>query len=439
MSELIIQGGHPIEGEHRVPGNKNAALPMLAACVLTDEPVTLRNLPLIRDVQTMLEILHGLGVSVEQHGHTVRLSAKGLRKRVLDPELCRRVRSSILFAGPMSARYGRVTVSSPGGDVIGRRRLDTHLDGLTQLGIATEANPDGTLRFVRQTFKGAMILLDEASVTATENILMAAVLAPGHTEIYNAACEPHVQDLCHLLTNMGACIAGIGTNRLIIDGVPTLSGASHRIAPDTIEAASFVAAAALTGGALRIPNLCPQDFTVIHKHFSRLGVEMSFSGTTLSVPARQSLVIQNDLGAAIPKLEDGTWPNFPSDLMSVSIVLASQAQGTMLFFEKMFESRMYFVDRLIEMGARIVQCDPHRVIVSGPAQLRGTRLSSPDIRAGMSLLLAALCAKGESRIGNAQIIDRGYETIDRELVRLGAKVKRVSVCDRTGQSCINRE
>lgn len=424
MSELIINGGHTISGTHRTPGNKNAALPMLAACVLTDEPVTLHNLPLIRDVQTMLEILSDLGATVSKQGHTVTICSKGLHKRQLDSTRCRQARASILFAGPMAARHDSVAVSPPGGDVIGRRRLDTHIDGLEQLGISVDTQSGYT--FTRSnTFHGANILLDEASVTATENIIMAAVLAPGESVIFNAACEPHVQDLCRLLSTMGARINGIGTNRLSIEGVETLTGANYHIASDYIEAASFIAAAVLTGGELTVENIVPDDFTVIGKHFSRLGIQLTHAGTTLQVPAHQQLRIQDDIGAAIPKLEDGTWPNFPSDLMSVSIVLATQAEGTMLFFEKMFESRMYFVDRLIEMGARIVQCDPHRVIVSGPSRLEATRLSSPDIRAGVSLLLAALCANGKSQIGNAQVIDRGYEAVDDELNRLGAHIQRL--------------
>ena len=423
MAEFIIRGGKPIAGQHKTPGNKNGALPMLAACVLTDQPVTLQNVPLIQDVRTMLDILTELGADVDLHGHSVTVCCSGLRKRRLDSKLCRRVRSSILFAGPMVARYGKVTVSPPGGDVIGRRRLDTHLDGLAQLGITVLVGSD--YAFQRECLKGADILLDEASVTATENILMAAVLAHGRTTIYNAACEPHVQDLCRMLCKMGASINGIGTNFLIIEGVETLTGTRHRVSPDYVEAASFIAAAALTGGHLQIDGIIPADFSIIGKHFARLGVMSELTDSTLRVPQHQTLEIQDDVGAAIPKLEDGTWPNFPSDLMSVSIVMASQAKGTMLFFEKMFESRMYFVDRLIEMGARIVQCDPHRVVVSGPTTLHGTALSSPDIRAGMSLLLAALCAKGESRIGNAHVIDRGYEAVDRELRRLGADIERV--------------
>ncbi len=423
MAKFIIQGGKRITGRHKTPGNKNAALPMLAACVLTDQPVTLQNVPLIQDVRTMLDILSELGADVDLRGHSVTICCSGLRKRRLDPTLCRRVRSSILFAGPMAARYGKVTVSPPGGDVIGRRRVDTHLDGLAQLGITVQAESD--YMFQRDGLKAADILLDEASVTATENIVMAAVLAPGRTTIYNAACEPHVQDLCRMLCKMGASISGIGTNHLTIDGVDALGGVRHRVSPDYVEAASFIAAAALTGGALQVDGIEPADFAIIGKHFGRLGLSWEQSGSTLQLSQAQKLEVQDDFGAAIPKLEDGTWPNFPSDLMSVSIVLATQAAGTMLFFEKLFESRMYFVDRLIEMGARIVQCDPHRVVVTGPTTLHGTRLSSPDIRAGMSLLLAALCAKGESTIGNAEVIDRGYETVDRELRRLGADIERV--------------
>lgn len=423
MSELLINGGQTISGTHRTPGNKNAALPMLAACVLTDEPITLHNLPLIRDVQTMLDILTDLGASVHVDNHSATICCKGIVKRQLDPTLCRSARASILFAGPMAARHEQVSVSHPGGDVIGRRRLDTHIDGLQQLGIRFESN-DAYCFSRSDTFSGAEILLDEASVTATENIIMAAVLAPGESILFNTACEPHVQDLCRMLCKMGARIDGIGTNRLHIEGVESLMGIEHTIASDYIEAASFVAAAVLTGGELHVQNVVQHDFTVISKHFGRLGIQMHLDGDCLYVPPHQTLQIQDDIGAAIPKLEDGTWPNFPSDLMSVSIVLATQAKGTMLFFEKMFESRMYFVDRLIEMGARIVQCDPHRVIVSGPSQLKATRLSSPDIRAGVSLLLAALCANGQSHIGNAQVIDRGYEHVDQELKRLGADIIR---------------
>jgi UDP-N-acetylglucosamine 1-carboxyvinyltransferase len=421
MAQFVIEG-YPIAGRHRTAGNKNGALPMLAACVLTEAPVVLQNVPLIDDVRTMIDILIDLGAEVEVNGHSVTVCAGRLRKRRLHADLCRRARSSILFAGPMTARYGRVSLFPPGGDIIGRRRLDTHFQGLAELGIAVDGRRRYT--FESRDLRAADILLDEASVTATENILMAAVLAPGKTTIFNAACEPHVQDLCHMLVKMGARINGIGTNRLRIEGVEALSGTRHRVAPDYVEAASFAAAAALTGGALEVDGVLPEDIRVIEKAFTRLGVKWSLGERSLSLPGRQTLHITNDFDSAVPKIEDGTWPNFPSDLMSVAIVLATQAEGTVLFFEKLFESRMYFVDRLIDMGARIVQCDPHRVIVTGPAPLHGMHLSSPDIRAGMALILAALCADGRSTIGNASVVDRGYENVDAELRRLGARIRR---------------
>ena len=425
MSEFVIRGGRCVHGVHRSPGNKNAALPMLAACLLTDETVTLRNLPVIRDVETMLCILDGLGVRIDRKGHQVSLCSKGIRKRVPDPALCRQVRTSLLFAGPLAARHGKAVIARPGGDSIGRRRFDTHLDGLRQLGIEIGRNTKGSCTFLRKTLAAADILLDEASVTATENIIMAAVLAPGTSTLFNAACEPHVQDLCRMLQAMGASITGIGTNRLVINGVEKLHGVNHRIASDTIETASFVAAAILTGGELTVENIETEDFRVIQKHWAKLGITLQTDGALLYVPPNQTLHIHNDFGAAIPKIEDGPWPNFPSDLLGVTLVLATQATGTILLFEKMFESRMYFVDRMIDMGARIVQCDPHRVVVSGPAKLQATRLHSPDIRAGISLLLAALCAHGESRIGNADMIDRGYEAVDRKLRHLGADIRRI--------------
>jgi UDP-N-acetylglucosamine 1-carboxyvinyltransferase len=422
MARFVIKGGRRLEGRYRAPGNKNAVLPMLAACVLTDEPVRLTNVPLIEDVRTMLALLDDLGVQVACHGHRVDLCAKGLRRRRLDPALCARARSSVLFAGPLAARHGRAVLFPPGGDVIGRRRLDTHFEGLRQLGIRTAATDRFTLRAER--LQPARILLDEASVTATENVVMAACLVPGRTTLYNAACEPHVQDLCRLLVKMGARIEGIGTNYLRITGSASLHGASHRVQPDYIDAASFLAAAAVTGGSLTIEDAPLEHLDVIGRPFERLGMRWSVDGRTLrTAPGR--LRVRNDMGAAIPKVEDGIWPAFPSDLMSVAIVAATQAAGTMLFFEKLFESRLYFVDRLIGMGARIVQCDPHRVIVSGPARLQGTHLSSPDIRAGMAMLIAALCARGESVIDNADMIDRGYEQIDRRLRRLGAAIERI--------------
>ncbi|MCX7591614.1 MAG: UDP-N-acetylglucosamine 1-carboxyvinyltransferase [Kiritimatiellae bacterium] len=423
MARFVIHGGKRLSGRHTVPGNKNAALPMLAACLLTDQTLQLHNVPLIEDVRVMLDILDHLGVSVQLHGRTVRLRAMGIRRHRVPSELCRKVRSSILFAGPLVARVGKAVLFPPGGDVIGRRRLDPHFDGLRQLGVRIDTAEQYV--FERGMFCGADILLEEASVTATENVLMASVLAPGRTTIFNAACEPHVQDLCRLLNAMGARISGIGTNLLTIEGVPALHGTAHTIAPDYVDAVSFIAASALTNGELLVEPVELQPMTVVARQLRKLGLCWRISENALRLPARQCLRVRNDFGEAIPKIEDGPWPAFPSDLMSVAIVLATQADGTMLFFEKMFESRMFFVDRMIAMGARIILCDPHRVIVNGPAKLHGTHLSSPDIRAGMALLLAALCARGTSIISNAESIDRGYEQVDQRLRMLGADIERI--------------
>ena len=422
MARFIIHGGRSISGIHTPPGNKNAALPMLAACLLTDEPVRLTNIPLIEDVTTMLGILDDLGVSIERKGHSVLLCARGIRKRTLNEKLCRAVRSSILFAGPMVARHSMVKLFPPGGDVIGRRRLDVHFDGLRQLGVHVKGRRDYT--FTARRIVPAHVLLEEASVTATENVVMAACLGEGTTTIFNAACEPHVQDLCGLLIRMGADITGAGTNYITVTGKRALHGATHRVSPDYIEASSFLAAAAVTGGELTVVGAKPEHYASIGRGFRKLGMRWTIDNNIVRLNANAKLRTRNDFGAAVPSIEDGPWPAFPSDLMSVAIDAATQAGGTMLFFEKMFESRMYFVDRLIDMGARIVQCDPHRVIVSGPASLHGTRQSSPDIRAGMALLLAALCARGETVIENAQSIDRGYEEVDRRLRRLGADIVR---------------
>ena len=397
---------------------------MMAACVLTDQPVTLTNVPWIDDVRVMLDLLESMGVETETDGRTLRLCAASVRGGELDAGLCRRVRSSILLAGPLAARQGRVTLHPPGGDVIGRRRLDTHFSGLEALGIEIRADRSYTLK--RRNLQGASILLDEASVTATENILMAAVLAPGRTVLYNAACEPHVQDLGVLLNKMGARITGLGTNRIVVEeGVAELGGAEHAVQPDHIEIGSFAAAAAATGGTLRIP--CGPDtdsLRIIERAFQQMGVPWRVQEQAVEVGSGDPLQIASDLGMAIPKIEDGPWPSFPSDLMSVAIVLATRAEGSILFFEKMFESRMYFVDQLIAMGARIVQCDPHRVVVSGPSALHGAHMATPDIRAGMALLIAALCAEGTSVIENASIIDRGYEFVDQRLRDLGADIQR---------------
>lgn len=423
MSRFLITGQRRLSGSFTPVGNKNAALPMLAACLLTDEPVTLRNVPDIEDVRVMLELLAALGVSVESKQGVVTLKASGIRRTRLDRDLCRRVRASILLAGPLTARTGRATVFPPGGDIIGRRRIDTHMAGLRSLGIKVEGGDFYTFR--AKSLRGTDILLDEASVTATENILMAAVRAEGSTTLYNAACEPHVQDLGALLVKMGALITGLGTNLIHIEGSSRLHGADHTIGPDYIEVGSYLCAAAATGGELTVEGFDDsQTRAVMQRAFGKLGVTWKSEGRKLIQPAHRFFRVKRDLGGAIPKIEDGAWPAFPSDLMSVAIVLASQARGSMLFFEKMFESRMYFVDRLIEMGARVVQCDPHRVVVEGPARLHGIHMSSPDIRAGMAMLIAALCAKGTSVIENAQVIDRGYERVDERLRALGAEIQR---------------
>ncbi len=424
MSRFIINGQRRLSGTFQPVGNKNAVLPMLAACVLTSEKVVLDNVPRILDVQVMLELLVSLGVEVSQQGGTVSLCAKNVRKRKLDKDLCRRVRTSILLAGPLAARHGRATLFSPGGDVIGRRRLDSHFYGLRALGISVQCGQEYV--FQRKQLRGAHILLDEASVTATENILMAAVLADGPTTLFNAACEPHVQDLCTLLNKMGARIQGSGTNRIQIEGVSTLSGAHHAVGPDHIELGSFMAAAAATGGELTIPGNLPEAMTleVMAKAFHKLGVHWNLEDGRLILPSKQKLRIKQDAGSASPKIEDGAWPAFPSDLMSVALVLATQVKGSCLFFEKMFESRMYFVDRLIEMGGHILQCDPHRVHIDGPSRLHGTHLASPDIRAGMALIIAALCARGQSIIESAHVVDRGYERVDERLRALGADITR---------------
>ena len=423
MAKFRIEGGHPISGTFEPRGNKNAVLPMLAAALLTDQPVTLENIPLIKDVEVMLELLQALGVQITLSDHTLTLQAADLSTTELDPQLCARVRTSILLAGPLAACHGHATIYPPGGDIIGRRRLDTHFHGLSALGVQIDLNH--AYHFQTNQLAAADIILDEASVTATENILMAATLAPGQTTIYNAACEPHVQDLAHLLNAMGARITGIGTNRLLIEGVDTLHGATHRVQPDYIEIGSFIAASVATGGHLTIPRAGdPHILSILQRTYARLGVQWHLTNDTLHLPQQTERSIQGDIGNDTPKIEDGIWPAFPSDLMSVAIVLATQTQGTALFFEKMFESRMYFVDHLMSMGANIIPCDPHRVVVVGATQLRGSTLTSPDIRAGMAMLIAACCAKGESLIKNAGVIDRGYEAIEDRLTALGAHMVR---------------
>jgi UDP-N-acetylglucosamine 1-carboxyvinyltransferase len=424
VEAFVIEGGRPLNGRVRAAGNKNGALPIVAACLLTDEPVTLTNLPRIRDVETMVEILADIGVDVEWLGpNELRVEAGVVDKLELDPELCRRIRASFLLAGPLLARFGRVSVPPPGGDVIGRRRLDPHIHALAELGAEIEIN--GRYEMRTNGLRGSDLFLDEASVMATENAVMAAAITPGRTVIGNAACEPHVQDLCRFLGSLGAKIDGIGSNVLRIEGVETLHGGEWRIASEHIEVGSFIGLAAVTGGDVTIEDVHPEDLVSILPAFARLGIEVETDSNTLRVPPGQQLVVQDDLGGQIPKIEDGPWPAFPADLTSIALAVATQAHGTILIFEKMFENRLFFVDKLVSMGARIILCDPHRAIVNGPARLYGQRMASPDIRAGMAMLIAALAAEGTSTIGNVGEIDRGYERIDERLRSLGAQIERL--------------
>lgn len=428
MSEFVVEGGHPISGMVVPSGNKNEALPAIAATLVAGGPVRLENVPRIGDVHHQLAIVQGLGGRVEwQDEHTVVIDAAGVGDAEPDRALCSRVRASFLLAGPLLARRGHVRLPQPGGDRIGRRRIDTHLLALVALGAEIEAEGDYQLR-APGGLRPAEIFLDEASVTATENALIAAAATKGETVIYNAACEPHVQGLCRMLQTLGAAIDGIGSNVLRIQGGP-LGGGTHRLSPDHIEIGSFVGLAAVTGGALRICGVRPGDLRKILMDFRRLGVRTTFEGDDLIVPGGQELTIQPDLGGAIPRLDDAPWPGFPADLTSIALVVATQSRGTMLIHEKLFESRLFFVDRLIEMGARIVLCDPHRAVVIGPSPLVGATLSSPDIRAGMALLIAALAAQGRSVIQNVEQIDRGYEQIDKRLAALGARIVRTSGWD----------
>ena len=422
---FVIEGGRPLNGRVAVAGNKNGALPILAATLLAGEPVTLTNVPRIRDVETMVELLDDLGADTEWLGpHEVRIDARSVSKTDVDGRLASRIRASFLVAGPLVARFGRASLPPPGGDVIGRRRLDVHVHALEQLG--AEATIDRSFSFRADRLQGQHVFLDEASVMGTENAVMAAVLAEGETVLGNAACEPHVQDLCRFLVSLGAQIEGIESNVLRIRGVEQLGGGEYRVAPEHIEVASFIGLAAVTGGDLWIDDAQPKDLVAILPHFARLGVRVEIDGTSVHVPPDQELVIQDDLGDQIPKIEDGPWPAFPADLTSIALAVATQAKGTILIFEKMFENRLFFVDKFVSMGARIILCDPHRAVVTGPARLYGQRMASPDIRAGMAMLIASLCAEGTSTIGNVGEIDRGYERIDERLSALGAQIERVS-------------
>lgn len=423
MPTFIVSGGHELSGRIRPAGNKNAALPVLAATLMSSEPVTIGNVPRIRDVATLLEIMESLGASVAWTGPgTVQVNAANVRAGNLDPELSLRIRASILLAGPLLARFGTLSLPPPGGDVIGRRRLDTHVLAFRALGarVGTAAG----LEIDARSLVGADMFLDEPSVTATENAIMAATLASGETLIRNAAAEPHVQDLCRCLNRMGARIGGIGTSNLTIEGVPSLGGAEYEIGADHIETGSFIGLAAVTRSRLTIENAPIRHLDSILIGFRRLGIDCTVDGPDLIVDGRTEPVVQMDAFGHLPKVDDGPWPAFPADLTSIAVVAATQARGTVLVHEKMFESRMFFTDKLVAMGARIILCDPHRVVVVGPSRLRGARVESPDIRAGMAMLIAALGAGGTSVIRNAGQIERGYERIDRRLAQLGARIER---------------
>jgi UDP-N-acetylglucosamine 1-carboxyvinyltransferase len=424
MSEYQINGGIPLNGTIKASGNKNAALPCIAAALLTDEPVILRNIPDIEDVQVMLEVFTALGGEVTKPERNVlNLCLRDIKTSEIPEKQARKIRASILYAGPLLVRTGKAVLPPPGGDVIGRRRLDTHFLVLTELGAKVKTNDQFT--FTAKTLQGADIFLDEASVTGTENAIMAAVLAKGKTILTNAASEPHVQDLCKMLVSMGAQIEGIGSNILTINGVKKLSGCDFEIGADFMEAGSFIGLAAVTGGDLHIEGVRQEDMRPSKIAFGKLGIVWAHEGTVIHVPKNQSLEVNCDLGGMIPKIDDAPWPGFPPDLISIMIVAATQAKGTVLIHEKMYESRMFFVDKLIGMGARIVLCDPHRAVVTGPTRLHGSELTSPDVRAGMAMIIAAMCAEGKSVISNVYQVERGYEHLVERLASLGARIKRV--------------
>lgn len=428
MHKYRIEGGIPIRGTIAASGNKNAALPCIAATLLSEEPIILRNIPEIEDTGVMLLILQALGASVEKIGeHEWKIDASLIRSSDIPAALSKKIRASILFAGPLVARTGKAVMPPPGGDVIGRRRVDTHFLALQELGARIEV--EGPFTFTANKLVGADIFLDETSVTATENAVMAAVLAEGHTIINNAASEPHVQDLCNMLVSMGAKITGIGSNILHIDGVKKLHGTDFAIGPDFMEIGSYIGLAAATKGSITITGINPKDMRPLRVAFGKLGIRWTIEGDALTVALGQEMKVNTDLGGMIPKIDDSPWPGFPPDLTSIMTVVATQVEGTVLIFEKMFESRMFFVDKLISMGARITLCDPHRAVVSGPCTLHGDKLVSPDVRAGMAMVIAALIAHGESEISNVYQIERGYENLVEKLRSLGARIEQVEIED----------
>ena len=426
MYEYVIDGGYPIRGTVTASGNKNAALPCLAATLLTKEPVILHNIPEIQDTNVMIDILKAIGAKVEKLSkNNWKIQCENVKNIELPGELTKKVRGSIVFAGPLLGRTGKCEMMPPGGDVIGRRRVDTHFLALEQLGATIHVN--GHFSFTAAKLTGADIFLDEASVTATENAVMAAAVADGKTILQNCASEPHVQDVCKMLNSMGAKISGIGSNILTIEGVPELHGCEFTIGPDYIEIGSYIGMAAATRGQITIKGIRPEEIRPLKYSFAKLGISWRIDGDELTVPNTQELKVNSDLGNAIPKIDDMPWPGFPADLTSIMTVVATQVEGTVLIFEKMFESRMFFVDKLISMGAKITLCDPHRAVVSGPSMLHGDHLVSPDIRAGMAMVIAAMCAHGTSRISNVYQIERGYEDLVGRLQALGAKIERVEV------------
>jgi UDP-N-acetylglucosamine 1-carboxyvinyltransferase len=425
MEKFVIEGGVPLSGTIVPAGNKNGALPILAACLLTEDEVVLRNVPRIADVEAMTLLLEMLGATVDWLGPgEVSVNASGVDRYDVDRELAERIRASFLLAGPLLARFGHAHMPPPGGDVIGRRRLDPHLDAFRALGATVEHDRDIFIQ-APLGLSPCDFLMDEPSVMATENALMAAALTHGPTVIRNAASEPHVQDLARMLVAMGATIDGIGSNVMTVHGMDRLRGCTHTIAPDHIEIGSFMALAGVTGGELTVKDTVPEDLRMIRLVFGRLGLRTEQRGADVIVPGGQRLVIQNDAGERMPKIEDGPWPGFPADLTSIALALATQAEGSVLIHEKMFENRLFFTDKLQVMGAEITICDPHRAIVIGPRRLHGQRVDSPDIRAGMAMLIAALCAEGRTEIGNVRHIDRGYERIDERLRELGARIQRL--------------
>lgn len=426
MYEYVIEGGYPIQGTVTASGNKNAALPCLAATLLTSEPVILRNIPEIQDTNVMIKILEALGAKVEKISkHNWKIQNENVTTSVLPNELTKKVRGSIVFAGPLLARTGKCEMMPPGGDVIGRRRVDTHFLALEQLGANIAVN--GHFAFSANKLVGADIFLDEASVTATENAVMAAALSEGKTIIRNAASEPHIQDVCNMLNAMGAKISGVGSNIIQIEGVKKLHGCEYTIGPDYIEIGSYIGMAAATRGKITIKGIRPEEIRPLKNSFMKLGISWRIDGDELTVPNTQDMKVNSDLGNMIPKIDDMPWPGFPADLTSIMVVVATQVEGTVLIFEKMFESRMFFVDKLISMGAKITLCDPHRAVVCGPSTLHGDHLVSPDIRAGMAMVIAAMCAHGKSRISNVYQIERGYEDLVERLQKLGAHIERVEV------------